>query len=198
MIYLYFAISKRTKTILAMPPNLSERLARADPKAIEEIYLSPLGENVRNYVRIRGGDQSMAEDVLVLAIYKVIELLNNGSYQEINRLNGFIMGVAKNIYKEESKRKRKKRKEISLTDNHHQLLKGSLADEMNRLFLTEYIKQHLKELSERDQQVVCLHYLEGYKLVEIDKMLDLSKNHANVICARALKFLRKKMSNGEK
>lgn len=187
---------------MAMPSNLSERLIKADPEAIQEIYLGPLGDNIRNYVKRRGGDQYIAEDVLTLTIYRVIALLQKDQYKEDNRIKGFIMGVAKNIFKEEAKRHRRNGK-ITTTDpkliaeNGHPKSRGSLALEMDQLFEREYIYEQLQKLSERDQEVLKLYYLEGYKLVEIDEMLNLSKNHANVICARALKLLKKWLSKRE-
>lgn len=187
---------KRTKTTAVMTSTLSERLIKADPKAIEEIYQGPLGDNIRSYVKRKGGDQYIAEDVLTITIYRVINLLKEGKYKEQNRINGFIMVVAKNIYKEEKKRHRNNRK-ITTTDpsiiaqNGQLNYNGSLDSEMDQLFEKQYIAQLLQRLSERDRKVIRLYYLEGYKLVEIDKMLNLSKNHANVICARALKLFKK-------
>lgn len=197
MIYRYFVICNRTKFTTAMSKHLPERLARADPRAIKLIYKGPLGKSIRKYVLKRGGDAVLAEDVLVITILRVMKLLKNEKYKEDNRIDAFIMGVAKNVFKEETKREKRKRKKVTSVDpvllSDYQDIQntGSLTKEMDQLFLADQLNKYLKKLSKRDRLVIDLHYLKGYKLIEIDKMLNLSKNHANVICSRAIQFLKK-------
>ena len=179
-----------------MPTPLSEGLARADPATIEEIYNGDLGNKIRNYVRKKNGDAAMAEDVLTKTIYRVIDLMGTGQYEEQNRINGFLMGVAKKIFQEEWKKNGNKRPEnptdpISLTKQFDRHFSGSLPKELETKFSMDEIQKYLEKLSARDQEVLRLFYLEDLKLSEIDKRLELRPNHSNVIRKRAVEQLRK-------
>ncbi len=63
--------------------------------------------------------------------------------------------------------------------------------EDNQELKRQSIGKMLQVLSDRDRQVVALHYLHGYSQVEVAKKLRITISNVKVICHRSLKVLSK-------
>jgi len=80
-------------------------------------------------------------------------------------------------------------------DENLSLIDGLGVDsEDNRLLNSETLKTAMKELGDRERQVLTLRYFDGYTQREIARKIDISQTHVSRILLVAIRVLRKNMN----
>lgn len=73
--------------------------------------------------------------------------------------------------------------------------RSHVQEELEQKELQQKLMQEVRALGEPDATILIQKYFYGRKMAEIGKMVGLSANAAQVRCSRALKQLRKKLSD---
>lgn len=150
----------------------------------DKIYLD-YKEKVSAYVRNRIADPYDAEDVVSKVFLKVYQKIE--SYDKsLASLSTWIYAITRNTVIDYYRQK--KTKGLSF-DEAVQV--EELPDEtsVNKDIL-EDLANALETLSERERDLIILHYYQGYTLKRIAEMMEMSYINAKVIHAKALSVLR--------
>lgn len=154
----------------------------------DEIYLA-YREKVAAYVRNRIADPYAAEDIVSEVFLKVYQKL--ACYDE-NRasLSTWIYTITRNTVIDYYK----KRKTQSLFSNEIAELEEMPDETTVHEELLENLASALEKLSERERDLIILHYDRGYTLKRIAEMMGMSYINAKVIHAKALSDLRRSLN----
>ena len=156
----------------------------------DRIYLD-YKEKVAAYVRSRVADPYAAEDVVSEVFQKVYQKLE--SYNESRAsLSTWIYTITRNTvidYYKKSKTQSLSLDEVAAAEVPDE----SSADEND----LEELADALEKLSERERDLIILHYYRGYTLKRIAGMFGMSYINAKVIHGKALSALRKSIKNSE-
>lgn len=156
----------------------------------DKIYLD-YKEKVAAYVRNRIADPYAAEDVVSKIFLKVYRKLE---YYDESRasLSTWIYSITRNTVIDYYK-KRETQKILSFDEvaEIEEIPDELPADEE----LLEDLANALEKLSERERDLIILHYYRGYTLKRIAEMMGMSYINAKVIHAKVLSALRKLLTN---
>lgn len=170
--------------------QLLERARVNDSKAIG-ILCSHLYSKIYRFIYYRVNAVEDAEDLTSEVCFRVIKSIQNqkGSFY------AWIFRIASNLINDHYRRR-------SVRSNVEPA--GDLIEEMfdegnkqNELLEQKELRQSLKQLTEEQQEVVVLKFIEGYETDEIANMLGKSSGAIRAIQFRALTALRN-MSDMEK
>ena len=151
----------------------------------DEIYVS-YHEKVAAYVRTRITDQYAAEDVVSEVFLKVYQKLE--SYDESRAsLSTWIYTITRNTVIDYYKKKKTLNVFADGITEAEEIPDEIPADDA----LLEDLANALEKLSERERDLIILHYYKGYTLKQIADMMGMSYINAKVIHAKALSALRR-------
>lgn len=151
----------------------------------DEIYVS-YHEKVAAYVRTRITDQYAAEDVVSEVFLKVYQKLE--SYDESRAsLSTWIYTITRNTVIDYYKKKKTLNVFADEITEAEEIPDEMPADEE----LLEDLANALEKLSERERDLIILHYYKGYTLKQIADMMGMSYINAKVIHAKTLSALRR-------
>jgi RNA polymerase sigma-70 factor (ECF subfamily) len=163
--------------------------AKQDPAAVAEIY-DRYADKLYGFLLKRCGHKEVAEDLVSRVFTKFIEALPRIEWQGVT-IGAYLYRSASNALVDHW-RSASVRMDRELDENfdsplpdHDPSWHAELTLENDKLLLA------MKTLSPRDQQVLDLRYFAGLEPEEIGHVLDISPNHASVLCYRALGRLRK-------
>ena len=175
--------------------QLVQRIARRDPQAEQEL-LSLFGSRIARKVRYAIGAQNDDwKDVVNDIILAVLENLRDGKF-DVRRgypLGSYIYGIVNNKTHDYFKAQKK--------EARHQAL-GTDADfgvveefELEKKELQAAMKEILKRLKHKYQQVLFLKYYEEMSVAEISEQIDLPPRRVSERLNYAVKLLQKEMKN---
>lgn len=151
----------------------------------DEIY-SAYKEKVTAYVRSHISDPYMAEDIVSEVFLKVYRNLE-GFDESRASLSTWIYSITRNTVIDYYKKREAQRALFDEITEFEEMPDESPAYE-GRL---EDLANALENLSERERDLIILHYYKGYTLKRIAVMTGISYINAKVIHAKALAALRK-------
>lgn len=155
----------------------------------DKIYLD-YKEKVAAYVRNRIADPYAAEDVVSKVFLKVYRKLE---YYDESRasLSTWIYSITRNTVIDYFKERETQTLSFDAVAGIEEIPDELPADEE----LLEDLANALEKLSERERDLIILHYYRGYTLKRIAEMMGMSYINAKVIHAKVLSALRKLLTN---
>lgn len=155
----------------------------------DKIYLD-YKEKVAAYVRNRIADPYAAEDVVSKVFLKVYRKLE--CYDESRAsLSTWIYSITRNTVIDYFKERETQTLSFDAVAGIEEIPDELPADEE----LLEDLANALEKLSERERDLIILHYYRGYTLKRIAEMMGMSYINAKVIHAKVLSALRKLLTN---
>jgi len=160
-------------------------LARDDDQAFEQLY-NHYFPKIYGYVFKRVGHHETAEDIVSKTFTKVF--LNLKDYEH----KGFTFGawvykIATNNLIDHYRSSSKKKDVVDIENIAEPEAPGMGIDEqVDQHQKSDHVRQLLKELPEKDQQIVSLKYFAEMSGVEIAGVLEITENNARVKLSRAL------------
>ncbi len=165
------------------------RRSKTDAHAFTSLY-ERYYPRVYKYIYFRVGDHSAAEDLVSTIFLKALEKID--SYQEKRgEFSLWLFRIAHNVlvdsYRKRARVSAMALKEIDLEPTgerfpEHQALKQQSDDEL---------LDQIALLTEREQEIIGLKFGAGLGNKKIAVLVDLKENHVAVILYRAMKKLRK-------
>lgn len=179
---------RRFQRAIQGQPNEDDFIARIkadDPTVLGEIFVR-YEKMVSSYIKTRGGSDADAEDVLQEAIIVLWQNVCSGAFHLSSKLGTYIMGVAKNKWREELRKRRNMSPADAQTDLPNadpNTLDGILSQEK-----TQLVHQALNAISPLCKKLLLFFYFEGRNLADIAKILTF----ANTDVVKSKKYQCKK------
>ena len=160
---------------------------RAAEARLVELFSAPIRMMAR--VRARGAvdDQDVCQDVLIA----VITGLRRGQLREVDRLGGFIAGVARNVINNALRVGRTRSVEPLGDDD---VAVADLRDEIARRDRARMLRTALEEVGESDRQILVLTLVHGLKSGEVARRLGLDDQVVRARKSRAIRRLTDRLS----
>lgn len=174
--------------VLDDPPT---RLAESEPSD-EELFLEVRAGNrarlamlVRRYehglfgllVRLTGGDTHRADDLFQETFLRAVR--SAATFDASKRFRPWLTAIAVNLVRDDA-RKRKMRGEVALDSEDVENLQGvaldpgeTPAESAQRGDEASIVKASLQKLTEKEREVVLLHFYNGMTLVEVASALEI-------------------------
>lgn len=150
-----------------------------------KVYLD-YQEKVAAYVRNRIADPDVAEDIVsdvFLKVYQKLEFYDKSRAS----LSTWIYSITKNTVIDYYKKKKTQSMSFDEVAEIEEIPDDtSVSDE-----LLENLADALEKLSERERDLIILHYYQGYTLKRISEMMGMSYINAKVIHSKALSLLQR-------
>jgi RNA polymerase sigma factor (sigma-70 family) len=166
-------------------PDLIERIQANDHTVLGEIFIR-YERMISSYIKTHGGNDADAEDVLQESIIVMWQNVCSGSFKLSSKLGTYLMGVAKNKWREELR----KRRNFSSVEKGGDLPNddaGSLDLILNEE-KTNLVHRALNAISPLCKQLLLLFHFEERNLTDIAVILKF----ANADVAKAKKYQCKK------
>jgi RNA polymerase sigma-70 factor (ECF subfamily) len=164
--------------------SLVEQAKNLNREALSKlcIYFYP---KIYRHVFYRVKNRDDAEDITSEVFVRMVKFLNRqkGSFQ------AWLYRIASNLVVDYYRRSARK-KEVSLSEDFGEEL-GDRKDISEGILLHQHLSKALGELTEEQQQVVTLKFLEGYDNSEVSEILGRSIGAVKALQFRALDRLRK-------
>lgn len=165
--------------------DLIERIQANDDTVLGEVFIR-YEKMVSGYIKTHGGNNADAEDVLQESIIVLWQNVCSGSFRLSSKLGTYLMGVAKNKWREELRKRRNfssVEKGSDLSNDDAGSLELILAQEKTNL-----IHQALNVITPLCKQLLLLFYFEQRNLNDIAEILKF----ANADVAKSKKYQCKK------
>lgn len=167
---------------------LYDRL-KTDPRAIGEVY-DVYADKLYGFLLKRCGHKETAEDLVSQTFVKLLEARATLEWKNVP-LSAWLYQVASNALVDLSRKASTKRETELDTDEWDPPSADDPAWNAELSVSGEKLREALKELSDRDQQVLDLKFFAGLETQEIAAQLGIESNHAAVLIYRAVGRLRK-------
>lgn len=160
-----------------------------DKIAFEELYSEYL-PRVFNYVSYRVGDQKASEDITAEVFERALKHLH--TYRaDRGAFSTWLFKIARNLISNHLRNQRRQPESVSLETFPAVAVSSPSAEqaaiEAERLRQLQIV---LRQLPEREQEIVALKFGFGLGNSEIAKVMHLNPNHVGVLLHRALHRLR--------
>ena len=160
-----------------------------DKAAFEELYNEYL-PRVFNYVSYRVGDQKVAEDITAEIFERALKHLH--TYRaDRGAFSTWLFKIARNLISNHLRSQRRQPEALSLETYPAVAVSSPSAEqaaiEAERL---RQVQAGLRQLAEREQEIVALKFGFGLGNNEIARVMHLNPNHVGVLLHRALHTLR--------
>ena len=146
----------------------------------EQVYLQ-YRDKVRSYVRGKIQDPHHAEDLVSAVFMKIVQKL--GSYDpDRGSVSTWVYTITRNTVTDYFR-----------THRTMAVLEDSMADESPAEFaddMLDALADALQLLSEKERDLIVLHYYTGYKLKTVAEMMGMSYINTKVIHKKAIENLR--------
>ena len=170
--------------------SLVREAKNLDREALSElcVYFYP---RIYRYVYYRVGTRQDAEDITSEVFVRMVKSLRTqkGSFQ------AWLFRIATNLVIDHYRRTARQKK--ALLKRESQMSSEPARDEREALFLQHELREAMGELTEEQQEVITLKFIEGYENSEIADMLSKSVGAVKALQFRALASLRKILKRGE-
>ncbi len=168
--------------------------AKASPSGVVEVY-DRYADRLYSYFLRRCGHRETAEDCTSKLFVKFLKALPTLEWRGLP-LEAWLFRAASNLLVDHW-RAQGIRMQVSLDEQEEDEPKmeipasGLLPDEVANLIIeSEKLRELMKRLSPRDQEVLDLRFFAGLEPMEMGQILETSANHASVLVYRALRRLR--------
>jgi RNA polymerase sigma-70 factor, ECF subfamily len=164
--------------------SLVSRVAAGDPEAESEL-VAHVAPRVRAMALVRTRDRDLARDLTQETLIAVLQACRKGQVRDLERVSGFVCGVARNIINNH-KRRSLKHPETALDDEAAIAAPANDGDH-DGLERRRVMTRALGTLSPTDRQVLLLTLVEGLKPGQIALRIGVSADVARTRKSRALK-----------
>jgi RNA polymerase sigma-70 factor (ECF subfamily) len=165
---------------------LLERASALEPAALEGIY-DGYAAKIYSYIFHRTGDSTLAEDLTGDVFVRMIESIRSGRPWNTS-LQGWLYRIAHNLiidhYRRQTKRDGPELDERWMASENPTL-------SFEGLFQSNQLRIAMRFLTEEQQQVVALKFVEGLSNVEVADVLGKTEGAIKALQHRALSSLRK-------
>lgn len=169
---------------------LRERAVALDPTALAEIYDRYSGK-IYSYVYHRVGDAGTAEDLVGDVFVRMLEAIR-GDRAWSTSLQGWLYRIAHNLIVDQFRRGGG-RENVELDEGW--MATDNPTYSFENLFASNQLQQSMRVLTEEQQQVVILKFVEGLSNLEVAEILDKTEGAIKALQHRALTALRRVVSN---
>ncbi len=163
---------------------LRERAVALDPAALAEIYDRYSGK-IYSYIYHRVGDAVTAEDLVGDVFVRMIEAIR-GDRAWSTSLQGWLYRIAHNLIVD---RFRRSRETVSLDEGWMAAESSSYSFET--LFASNQVREGMDLLTDEQQQVVVLKFVEGLSNAEVAEILNKTEGAIKALQHRALITLKR-------
>jgi RNA polymerase sigma factor (sigma-70 family) len=175
------------------------RIKQNDRSVLGEIFIQ-YEKMISSYVKSNGGNDSDADEVLQESIIVLWQKVCSGKLELTSKLSTYLMGVAKNKWMTEL-RKRRKFSGIEITENIENQELNSI-EKMVQEERKALIQKALDELNPLCRKILILFYFEERNLDDITQIIKFANSDVTKSkkyqCKKVLKeILRKKMIEAE-
>ncbi|MFA5936047.1 MAG: sigma-70 family RNA polymerase sigma factor [Patescibacteria group bacterium] len=168
---------------------LLERLLK-DPTVVGEVY-DRYANPLYGYLLKRCGHTQTAEDLVSKTFLKLLESRTKLEWRGVS-LGAWLYRVASNALVDHWRTASVRLDDEVDPDSWDPPSDDNPAWNAEIVFESERMRETMKTLSPRDQEVLTLKFYGGYEAAEIAGALGISPNHAAVLVYRALARLREK------
>ena len=170
---------------------LIERL-RQDPAVVGEVY-DRYAEPLYGFLVKRCGHKETAEDLVTKTFIKLLESRGTLEYRGAS-IGAWLYRVATNALTDHWRSASVRLDEEIDPDSWDPPSDDDPAWNTELVVEGERLREAMKTLSPRDQEILSLRFYGGYEAAEIAETLGISANHASVLAYRALGRLRQKLT----
>lgn len=173
--------------------NLSEKVllegaASFDERALGELY-DRYEARIYSYIYRRTGNESLAEDLTAQVFLKMLEAIRSDKGWH-SSFSGWLYRIAHNAVIDYY-RQRDRQQQVSLEDtltttasDHNPVVMAEASLDAQRL------RTAIGRLTEEQNEVITLRFLEGYSIGEVAEMLDKTEGSIKALQYRAVTTLR--------
>ncbi len=165
-----------------------------DGKAFETLYVRYM-QAIYRYVYFRVGDEIQAEDITEEVFVRAWEALPNYQHRK-HPFSSWLYRIAHNLIIDYYRRKKPVPISNGLMRTHPDTAE-SLDTMVNRKQEKQLLADAVQQLSELEQEIVLLRFVEGLSHKEIAALVGRSQTACRVILHRALKSLRSTLAELE-
>ena len=169
---------------------LRERAVALDPAALAEIYDRYSGK-IYSYIYHRVGDGGMAEDLASDVFVRMLEAIRSDRAWSTS-LQGWLYRIAHNLVVDQFRRSGG-RESVELDEGW--MAAESSIHSFENLFASNQLQQGMRVLTDEQQQVVVLKFVEGLSNTEVAEILDKTEGAIKALQHRALSALRRVVPN---
>lgn len=165
---------------------LRERAVALDPAALAEIYDRYSGK-IYSYVYHRVGDGRVAEDLVGDVFVRMLEAIRSDRAWSTS-LQGWLYRIAHNLIVDQYRRGGN-RESVELDETW--MAAENPSHSFENVFASRQLQQGMRVLTEEQQQVVVLRFVEGLSNAEVAEILDKTEGAIKALQHRALSALRR-------
>lgn len=165
---------------------LRERAEDLDPAALAEIYDQYAGK-IYSYIYHRTGDAVLAEDLVGDVFVRMLEAVRSDRAWQTS-LQGWLYRIAHNLIVDHFRRATK-REGVELDERW--MAAEHPTHTFEGLFASNQLQLGMRFLTEEQQQVVVLKFVEGLSNVEVADVLGKSEGAIKALQHRGLSALRR-------
>ncbi len=170
----------------------TEREIKKRKKKFAKLYDKYIN-NIYRFIYLKVDSKETAEDLTAEVFAKYWDKFKDGDGTKIKNVSAYLYQIARsaisNFYREGSKVRIVTADVSNIVDTEEDALE-SQAKEQEK----EKIKKSLLKLSEEEQNIIILHYVEQLSFKEISKLTDKAEGTLRVISHRALKKLKEEFN----
>ncbi len=155
------------------------------PLTVEELY-KEYYKKVYGYVYLRVKDHAQAEDIASDVFAKIVEKIDTFDSAKAC-YSTWIYTITKNMVISHFRQHRESEdiEELQIADNSDSPLDFAILNERS-----EIVTEALKQLSERDRDIIIARYYYDHSFKQIGEMMDMTEANARVTHGRVLKKLK--------
>lgn len=171
--------------------ELAQRASQHDPEAFAELY-DLYVDKIYNYVYYKVGNATEAEDLTAQVFMKAWEAIGNYRWQG-HSFSPWLFRIAHNLVVDYH---RARRQTVVLeaveTGPHKPLATDDRPEQvLHHLMTMERVREAIRQLTEEQQTVIILRFLEGYSTAEIAEIMGKRRGAVRGLQFRGLAALRK-------
>ena len=158
--------------------------AKNNPQAFDYLY-EKYFSMIFSYVLLRINNREAAEDIVSVVFYKALKNLGMFRWRQIP-FSAWLYRIA---YHEICNYAKKEKKHYSISQQIMKEQEGEPAYTLTEEPTYDFIHHYIKQLSEREQEIVILRFFEKKSYPEIAKIIGKNEGNVRVILHRTLKRL---------
>ncbi len=174
--------------------QIIQQAKRHDPDAISELYNRHV-DQIHQYVRSRIDDGAIAEDVTADVFVRALESLSGYDDRGVP--------FAAWLYRIAQARVidfwRRSQRRVTVAFDDHDLPEWLAADDVAEVDVLQrgQLNQHLQQLTEEQQQVIVLKFMQGLSNAEIAQIMDKTEGAVKALQRRGLEALARLLNGTE-
>lgn len=170
------------------------RIRYGDKEAFGQVY-DLYVDKIYRFIYFRVPSEEIAQDLTSDCFLKVFQYLTKDT-SRIESLKAFIYQVARNLVIDYYRARDKRPISIENELTYEIAAKESNQEEKIEInFQLKEVERALTQIKDEWREIIILRYIEDYSIKEIAQILEKSEGAIRVLVHRALKALRKLLSN---